>query len=146
MFGAADRTNGPRPRDMLPSAPHVLFVYGTLRPVLATGWPKTLIAGLNVVGTATVAGLLYDLGDYPALVAGPGIVHGDLLEISAERLAAIDAYEECGGPAALYRREAVEATLADRTSLDAWAYFFNLPTGDAPVIRHGDYVRHRTGG
>jgi len=66
--------------------------------------------------------------------------------IEDERLAAIDAYEECGGPEALYRRETVQATLADGTLVEAWAYVFNQPTDEARVIPDGDYSRHRGGG
>jgi gamma-glutamylcyclotransferase (GGCT)/AIG2-like uncharacterized protein YtfP len=131
----------------MPCSPDLLFVYGTLRPAVAAGWPGTLIAGLEVVGVATVVGLLYDLGDYPGLVKGAGVVHGDLVRIvDPGRLAAIDAYEECGGHGALYRREAIQATLADGTLVEAWAYFFNQPTDDSRVILHGDYSRHRGGG
>jgi gamma-glutamylcyclotransferase (GGCT)/AIG2-like uncharacterized protein YtfP len=132
---------------LMASNPELLFVYGTLRPALAVGWPRKLVADLEVVGVATVSGLLYDLGDYPGMVAGEGVVHGDLLRIGdEERLAAIDAYEECGGPQALYRREAVLATLANGTRVEAWAYFFTHPTGGAPVIADGDYLRRRGGG
>ena len=130
----------------MPPSPDLLFVYGTLRPVLATGWPRNLVGDLEVVATATVAGLLYDLGDYPGMVAGEGVVHGELLRIGDdERLAAIDAYEECGGPQALFRREAVQATCADGRRAAAWAYFYNGPPGPAPAIPHGDFARHRHG-
>lgn len=130
----------------MPPDPELLFVYGTLRPALAGGWSRDLIADLEVVGEATVSGLLYDLGEYPGMVAGEGVVQGDLLRISDdERLAAIDAYEECGGPHALYRRAAVAATLADGTIAAAWAYLFNRPIGEAPVIVDGDYLRHHRG-
>jgi gamma-glutamylcyclotransferase (GGCT)/AIG2-like uncharacterized protein YtfP len=130
----------------MPRSPDLLFVYGTLRPAVAAGWPKRLIADLDVVAAATVAGLLYDLGDYPGMVKGDGVVHGDLVRIEDDRLAAIDAYEECGGPGALYRREAIQATLADGTLVEAWAYFFNQPTDEGQVIPNGDYSRYRGGG
>jgi gamma-glutamylcyclotransferase (GGCT)/AIG2-like uncharacterized protein YtfP len=128
----------------MPPSPDLLFVYGTLRPSLAAGWPRKLVGDLEVVATATVAGRLYDLGDYPGMVAGEGVVHGELLRIrDDDRLSAIDAYEECGGPGALFRREAVQATCGDGTRLSAWAYFYDLPPDAAPAISHGDFARHR---
>jgi gamma-glutamylcyclotransferase (GGCT)/AIG2-like uncharacterized protein YtfP len=130
----------------MPPSPDLLFVYGTLRPVLATGWPRNLVGDLEVVATATVAGLLYDLGDYPGMVAGEGVVHGELLRIGDEqRLAEIDSYEECGWPSDLFRREVVQATCADGTRACAWAYFYNAPPGPALAIPHGDFARHRRG-
>jgi gamma-glutamylcyclotransferase (GGCT)/AIG2-like uncharacterized protein YtfP len=130
----------------MPPSPDLLFVYGTLRPALATGWPGKLVGDLEVVATATVAGVLYDLGDYPGMLAGDGVVHGELLRIrDDERLAAIDAYEECGGPDALFRREAVQATCADGRRASAWAYFYNAPPGPASAIPHGDFAQHRRG-
>jgi gamma-glutamylcyclotransferase (GGCT)/AIG2-like uncharacterized protein YtfP len=130
----------------MPAPPDLLFVYGTLRPSLACGWPRQLVGDLLVAGAAIVAGKLYDLGDYPGMVPGDGVVHGDLLRLTdVDRLAAIDAYELCGGPDALFRRETVQATLADGTQVAVWVYFYNFPLDPARVIASGDYLRHRSG-
>lgn len=119
-----------------------LFVYGTLRPCLAGAEQRQLIAGLTVAGPATVPGLLYDLGAYPALVTGPGIVHGDLFIVLDERhLAALDAYEECGGNDPLYRREPTLATRSDGSVVAAWAYFYERSLAAATAIERGDYSR-----
>ena len=119
-----------------------LFVYGTLRPNLAKPEQRRLIAGFTVAGPATVPGLLYDLGLYPALVTGPGIVHGDLLVVPDDRhLVALDAYEECDGDDPLYRREPTRATRADGTTVDAWAYFYQHSIASASTIAGGDYSR-----
>lgn len=121
--------------------PALLFVYGTLRPALARGEPAELIRGLRHCGSATVSGLLYDLGDYPALVPGEGLVRGDLLEItSAEQLAALDAYEECDGPRPLYRRELLPAVRADGEETLAWVYRYAGPLAAARPIPGGDYA------
>jgi gamma-glutamylcyclotransferase (GGCT)/AIG2-like uncharacterized protein YtfP len=126
------------------SAIHYLFVYGTLRPCLAGAEQRRLIARLAVAGPATVPGLLYDLGPYPALGTGPGIVHGDLFVIPDQRqLATLDTYEECGGDHPLYRREATEATRPDGSTVAAWAYFYERSLAAATVIASGDYsCRH----
>ena len=122
-------------------APVLLFVYGTLRPTLARGEPARLIEGLRHRGTATVRGLLYDLGDYPGLVLGEGTVRGDLLEVvSAEQLAALDAYEECDGSRPLYRRELLPVIRADGVETLAWVYLYARPLAAARPIPGGDYA------
>jgi gamma-glutamylcyclotransferase (GGCT)/AIG2-like uncharacterized protein YtfP len=78
-----------------PSAPKfVLFVYGTLLP----GEPgHSLLDGARALGPAKTAPAfdLVDLGPYPALVAGGRTsVVGELFEVSAATLAAIDVHEE----------------------------------------------------
>lgn len=130
----------------MPPEPDLLFVYGTLRPALARGLPRRLTRDLEVVGSATISGTLLDLGAYPGMIPGPGVVRGELLRIADdERLAAIDAYEECGGAAPLFRRERMEATLADGTRRSAWAYISIRPADGARIIPDGDYAAHRAG-
>jgi gamma-glutamylcyclotransferase (GGCT)/AIG2-like uncharacterized protein YtfP len=125
------------------NAPELLFVYGTLRPSLATGGHARLVHDLEVVGPATVPGVLLELGDYPGLVAGDGLVHGDLLRITdAARLPALDAYEECGGQEPLFRRERMVARLGDGTAFDAWGYRYARPQRAATIIDGGDYAAH----
>lgn len=132
---------------LLDAEPRHVFVYGTLRPALATGEPRLLIEPLLEAGSATIRGLLYDLGDYPGLVAGAGIVHGDLLAIANHgQLAALDGYEECAPPLPLFRRERAAAQLPDGTSLAVWVYRYCLPVGRAKPIPSGDYVRYLRNG
>ena len=121
----------------------LLFVYGTLRPTLAAGGHAHLVRDLEVVGLATVPGVLIDLGAYPGLIAGDGLVHGDLLRITdAARLPALDAYEECDGPEPLFRRERMVARLSDGTTVEAWGYRYARPQRAATIIAGGDYAAH----
>jgi gamma-glutamylcyclotransferase (GGCT)/AIG2-like uncharacterized protein YtfP len=121
----------------------LLFVYGTLRPALAAGGHASLVDDLEVVGLATVPGVLLDLGDYPGLIAGDGIVHGEVLRITdPARLATLDDYEECGGPDPLFRRGRMVARLGDGTTVDAWGYRAARPPLAAKVIASGDYLAH----
>ena len=123
--------------------PELLFVYGTLRPTLATGGHAQLVHDLEVLGPATVRGVLLDLGDYPGLVAGDGLVRGDLLRVvDPARLQALDDYEECRGPEPLFRRERLVARLFDGTAVDAWGYRYARPQLAARVIAGGDYAAH----
>ena len=130
---------------MQPETTELLFVYGTLRPSLAAGGPARLVHGLDLVGPATAAGVLFDLGDYPGVVAGDGIVHGDLLRITdPARLEPLDAYEECGGPDPLFRRERTLVRLPDGTTVEAWLYRYARPPLGV-VIAGGDYAAHIAG-
>ena len=72
----------------------VLFVYGTLLPDEPS---HALLDGARALGSAKTPPEfhLVDIGPYPALVAGgPTAVVGELYEVSARTLAAIDVHEE----------------------------------------------------
>jgi gamma-glutamylcyclotransferase (GGCT)/AIG2-like uncharacterized protein YtfP len=126
--------------------PNLLFVYGTLRPSLAGGAGQ-LVASLVQAGAATMRGLLYDLGSYPGMVAGDGLVHGEVLRLSdPDQLAALDAYEECHGPNPLYRRELTIVRRENGEETVAWAYFYAGSVTEAKRIAGGDYLAHRRGG
>ena len=82
-----------------------LFVYGTLR---SGGGAAGLLRGCRLAGPGIVAGTLYDLGDYPALVlAGSGPVEGEVWRCPAYALARLDEYE--GVAEGLFERVEVEA-------------------------------------
>ena len=49
--------------------------------------------GSRSLGRGTITGLLYDLGPYPAVVHGAGKVWGEVFEVDATVLAALDAIE-----------------------------------------------------
>ncbi len=126
--------------------PDLLFVYGTLRPSLAGG-VRELVASLVPAGAATMPGLLYDLGGYPGMVAGDGLVHGELLRLSSpDELAALDAYEECGGPNPLYHRAVAIVRRENGEQATAWAYFYMRSVAGKTRIHGGDYLAYRRGG
>lgn len=90
-----------------------LFVYGTLR---SGGDAVGLLRGCRLAGTGRVAGTLYDLGDYPALVLdGRGLVEGEVWRCPADALGRLDEYE--GLPSGLYARVRVAV---DGT--ECWTY------------------------
>ena len=121
--------------------PILLFVYGTLRPGLASAAAHALVHDLERAGAATMRGVLYDLGPYPAMLRGDGVVHGELLCVhDAARLRALDAYEECGGPAPLFERIEGIARRADGVHVAAAAYLYVGPLGDGAIIPGGDYA------
>lgn len=90
-----------------------LFVYGTLRSGGEAAW---LLRGCRLVGLGTVAGTLYGLGDYPALVVGRGErVEGEVWRCPADLLPRLDEYE--GVAEGLFGRTEVEAA-----GVRCWTY------------------------
>src|SRR5262245_31105020 len=106
------------------SEPNAVFVYGTLKrgQVRERCWPRPPIS----VEPATVHWALYDLGPYPALVAGDDTVAGELWHLAPgdmqATLAALDRVEGFGGKEDdLYRRVIVECETTTG-STRAWTY------------------------
>lgn len=118
-----------------PSRPR-LFVYGTLKRGSANPWSRRLWSQAVFLGAATVAGRLYDLGAFPALVEtadGDSVVQGELAELAATQLLELlDAYE---GPQ--YERVLRSARLEDGTEREAWVYVWRAPLGRARLIAGG---------
>ncbi len=118
-----------------PIACQSVFVYGTLQrgECRARHWPHPP----EEVLPATVRGRLFDLGPFPALVAGNDLVAGELWRLSkihiAETLRVLDQVEAAAGDSAnLYIRQIVSARLANGDNHTAWAYFFARPAEIAP--------------
>lgn len=114
-------------------APPRLFAYGTLqdarqRAAVLGGAPA------RVVGRGSVAGVLYDLGDYPGLVpGGAGRVPGLVVELAdAAALARLDAYEDVD--AGLYARQWTTVRLDAGGECDAWVYVYRRSVGGRPRI------------
>ncbi len=79
---------------------------------------------------------MFDMGSYPAAVAGTGSVYGDLLTLPAAALEVIDRIE---GHPDFYRRKLVTVT-TETGSKDAWTYW--APEGfvqGRPRISSGDW-------
>ena len=61
-------------------AEHLVF-YGTLMSAFDTLDELGVREQLRLVGACTLAGRLYDMGEWPSLALGGGIVHGELFEV-----------------------------------------------------------------
>jgi gamma-glutamylcyclotransferase (GGCT)/AIG2-like uncharacterized protein YtfP len=116
----------------------LLFVYGTLR----RDFPRThrLLGDARLVGLGTLAGTLYDLGRYPAVVR-PGRagarVAGEVYVLDEAQLAALDRYE---GDA--YVRAEAHVPLDDGRSVTAWVYVLaGEPPAGARELPDGVYPR-----
>ena len=91
-----------------------LFVYGTLK---RGGSRHSLLKGCPFLGRALAKGFaLYDLGAYPGMVPGDGVVRGEVYEIPEGLLRELDWVE---GAPFLFRRELIEVVLEDHTPLRA---------------------------
>lgn len=136
-----------------PTDTRLLFVYGTLCDRVngdAIRW-----RGGTLLGEATISGVMYDLGSFPAVVPHPwGHIHGEVISYEdytdadwSDALRKLDQYE---GVPHLYYRDVVEATLLDGTVVTAWVYFYTDATfqrkesKDASIIPCGDWLEAYT--
>lgn len=110
-----------------------LFVYGTLQPAAAPPEVKEIVGRWRKVGSATVLGQLYDLGDYPGAVLDANTssrIVGEVFELPKDPavLATLDEYEgydpdEPGD--SLFQRIKTEVKLADGGKQETWIYVYN---------------------
>jgi gamma-glutamylcyclotransferase (GGCT)/AIG2-like uncharacterized protein YtfP len=109
----------------------LLFLYGTLHPDRAPAEIAPYARRLTPIGSATIRGHLYNLGDYPGVILDPGALPlpGHLFLIpDAETLAAFDRYEDYrpANPASsLFLRAETTATLPDGRAVTCWVYVYN---------------------
>jgi gamma-glutamylcyclotransferase (GGCT)/AIG2-like uncharacterized protein YtfP len=108
------------------SQPSSVFVYGTLmrRQSRERCWPHMPIA----IEPATVRGVLYDLGTYPAMIPGSELVEGELWHIAVEHigdtLRALDAVEGYSGrDSDLFRRVLIDCETSGGV-MRAWTYHY----------------------
>ncbi len=124
-----------------------LFVCGTLRSAFAPQQVKPLLERMKLIGTATVRGWLYDLGEYPGalLAEDGGTIMGELLELPADEnlLHALDQYEgidESTPSNSLFVRTRCRAAMPDGQIVEAWIYVYNQTLKGARLIESGDYA------
>jgi gamma-glutamylcyclotransferase (GGCT)/AIG2-like uncharacterized protein YtfP len=122
--------------------PELLAVYGSLQSGMELEGRPELDEALRLVGPCWIAGALYDLGDYPALVRGDGSVLGELYEIIDTQVLALldwfEQYDENDLDGSAYHR--LRVRLLD-PAVDAWVYLYNRDLNDVPPIPTGDW-RH----
>jgi len=121
----------------------LIALYGTLcdanvrRELGLTGRVRRL-------GRCRLQGVLHDLGPYPALAEGKGVVHGELFELmDGGVLAVMDAYEafDAARPKLSdYIRVRVRLTDPD---VECWIYRYNRPLRGVPRVLGGDWLQHR---
>ena len=89
-----------------------LFVYGTLMPGRSNHWQ--ISAHVREAQPGMITGMLVDLGAFPALVPGEGLVKGVVLDIHRSALTVsdrIEGYDPDQQQRCLYLRKAVAVQL-----------------------------------
>ena len=118
-------------------ATEFLFVYGTL--MRGFGLHRLLAGRAEYQGESEVAGLLFDLGAYPAALPGEGgRIRGEVYRVAHPELwQALDSAE-----GSQYHRGEVRVRLASGGDVTAAIYWYVAPLGGAVPIRGGDYRAH----
>ena len=125
-----------------------LFVYGSLMPHLTSSFGKAertrLANESSVIGPASVAGRLYDLGEYPGLISNSCLhtrVDGVLLRLVSpdETFVWLDPFEDIvpgrANEANAYERVTRTVTTHDGQSYEAWVYvMWRVPAGASEII------------
>jgi gamma-glutamylcyclotransferase (GGCT)/AIG2-like uncharacterized protein YtfP len=124
-----------------------LFVYGTLRPGNLHPLAIRLQRQARLIGSATAAGTLYDLGGCPGALFQAGArdrILGDVFALGhAERLLKLlDEYEGVNDNKSNYARLTIEVSLERGGMLEAWAYGLRVRPPRARRIDSGDFITH----
>lgn len=127
-----------------------VFVYGTLRAGevndLNAAAQRHGIAAPTLLGTATVAGRLYDFGTYPGLVldAAAGPVVGDIYDIPDALLPVLDEIEEVyPGQATLFVRGQCAVQQEGKAIACLLYPVAEAAVATLPHIGSGDWVAYR---
>ena len=121
---------------------HALFIYGTLMPGLRL---DAEMHGARFLGAAQVPGRLVDVGRYPGLLHGEGVVTGEVYEVDDAHLARLDVVEDMvpgNRAASQYWREVVTVCGGPLQGQQVQTYVYNRPVDGCTLIEHGDYRRY----
>ena len=126
----------------------LVFFYGTLMTAFNRDARLRVDQHLVYEGRGSISAALFDLVIYPAAVPSPdGRVRGEVFRMGHPSivLQALDEFEGCRADepeSSLYTRHVTRVALEDGRLVDAWAYFYNAPLGQAERIPSGDYLEH----
>jgi len=121
---------------------YALFIYGTLMPGLRL---EAEMHGARFLGAAQVPGRLVDVGRYPGLLHGEGVVTGEVYEVDDAHLARLDVVEDMvpgNRAASQYWREVVTVCGGPLQGQQVQTYVYNRPVDSCTPIEHGDYRRY----
>ena len=133
--------------------PNHLFVYGTLRAESAHPMAHRLSVGAKLIGRGSTPGLLYDLGACPGAVFAPEERHrviGEVFQLgptpgslpTSTNMKAFTEKPEVPEAKGLFRRIAVEVSLDQGGTVEAWAYGLK-EAPRARLIGTGDFIADR---
>ena len=120
-------------------AEHLAF-YGTLMSAFDTLDELGVREQLRLVGACTLAGRLYDMGEWPSLVLGGGIVRGELFEVlDAGVFVTLDPFEECYPADPVHSRYRRETVALIEPAVRAWVYVADEPMSPSALIPSGSW-------
>lgn len=125
----------------------LLFVYGSLLSDLKHPEGEKLRALASFIGKGQVFGTLFDLGDYPGLIAGNNFsssVLGEVYDLSScpNLWTELDEYEGINdSDIPEYTREKVMVTTTEAT-LACWTYIFKGTVQNLKPIKSGNYLSY----
>lgn len=126
----------------MPASCDLLFAYGTLLPDCRPPALRGLCERLELVGRATADGVMYDLGPFPGVVPGAGVVHGVVLRVPPDAWSTLDDYEGCApSDDPLFRRVLARARLSTGQELDCWLYVYARDVTARCIVVGGDWLR-----
>ncbi|MBB6004975.1 pyruvate carboxylase [Arcicella rosea] len=130
-----------------PDKEEFLFVYGTLRKDFGNELHKLITRNSEFIGMATYQGKMYNIGEYPGIVASDDTdskVIGELYKLSnsLRLIRILDEYEEFypeNIAESIFVRNAVSVNI-EGTTYEAYSYLYNRPTDGLPEITSGDFL------
>lgn len=127
--------------------PEYVAFYGTLMSAYDTLERIGARSALRLLGPCRIEGRIFDMGEWPSLALGGGVVQGEVFEVLDRCVfQIIDPFEEhypADHQSSLYLRVQVRLLAPD---LDAWVYVANRMPEDAPRILSGAWSTHRPRG
>jgi gamma-glutamylcyclotransferase (GGCT)/AIG2-like uncharacterized protein YtfP len=127
-----------------------VFAYGSLMSTadveVGRHERRQLTAAATLLGPASIGGLLFDVGPYPAAVlttTGRERIYGELWRLPRRcgwLFDVLDRYEGCALDAPkphAYERRKVSVLREDGGTASAWIYLWNRPLGVMPRIEGG---------
>lgn len=130
--------------------PDLLFVYGTLRHGNANAMAAYLAAQAEFVTCGWFQGQMYQISDYPGVIASaqPGDrVYGEVYRLHDAQavLAVLDDYEECSiqhtQPAEYQRVKTHILAMDGRVLEPVWIYLYQWPLVGKARIATGDFMQ-----
>jgi pyruvate carboxylase len=131
-----------------PDVAEYLFVYGTLRRDCGNDLHRLIARNSDYIGMATYQGKMYQVADYPGIVASESVsdvVVGELYLLSntIKLLNVLDEYEEfdpTNEAKSLFVRKEVTVDMKGE-SFTSYAYVYNRPVDEKTFISSGDYLK-----
>ena len=121
--------------------PRYVAFYGLLMQGYGPFEEMGLADALEPAGPCRLRGRLYDLGGYPGLIAGEGVVEAQLYRIARQSvMRLIDDFEDfdpADPKGSLYIRKVVKLLEPDR---EAWVYFYNRRPSLGTRIKGGRWT------